>query len=74
MWTTIMPSTSRGQKRAVNPGTEVTDGFKPPWRYWELNQDLLQKQQVLLITGLSLLLWIHVISQPISSHGFKIYI
>ena len=27
------------------PATAVTDGYKPPWRCWELNQGPQQEQQ-----------------------------
>lgn len=64
----------RLEEGIVTPGTEVTDDCKPPYGYWEAKLGLLQEQQELLITELSLLLWIHVILHPISSHNFKIYI
>ena len=31
-----------------SPGTGVTDGYEPPYGCWELNQDLLEEQPVLL--------------------------
>lgn len=60
------------EESIVTQGTEVKYGCKPPYRYWEPKLGLLQEQQILLITELSLLLWIHEILQLISSFNFKI--
>lgn len=40
-----------GQKNIRYPGTGVTDGFKLPCEYWELNLGPLKKQPVLLTIG-----------------------
>ena len=38
MCTVCVPGASGGQRRMAEPlGTAITDGLKPPYRYWELN-------------------------------------
>ena len=51
MFITCMPGAQRSEEDIRSPGS---DGWEPPYGYWEPNLGLLQEQQVLLITDLSL--------------------
>ena len=56
MCTVCVPGASGGQRRMAEPlGTAITDGLKPPYRYWELNA-VLKAGKIVKCLAISLVL------------------